>query len=99
MSNYKKKTLVCARGRSLKEKSNELSQADKLKIALVTLDVDIKKLEREPKFMSILQQKSLGGLPQVLEAMRLSTDPTITAFIDRYDRMQPAFQEIVPWEA
>jgi hypothetical protein len=61
--------------------------------------VDLKKLAREPKIHSIVENASLGGLGQVVEAMRLSSDPILVQFLERWDRINPAFQRIVPFEA
>lgn len=84
---------------SMTNKNGELEEAEKIKVALVNLDVDLQKLAREPKITAILRHRSLGGLEQVLSAIRLSSDPIFEAFLERYDAMNPAFQRIVPWEA
>jgi hypothetical protein len=87
-------------GKVLKKKSAALRREDRVTFALVHLDVDLKKLEREPKFTEMLRHHSLGGLEQVLMAMRLaSNDPIIAKFLERYDRISPAFQKLLPWEA
>jgi hypothetical protein len=65
----------------------------------MTLGVNRKKLEREPKFMEMLEAKAVGGLDTVLAAMRLSAEPIIQRFIAQYERIDPAWQRIVPWEA
>lgn len=82
-------------------KTNAAAQKRKeqTRIALIALGVDRQKLEREAHLSEILSERSLGGLPVVLDAMRLSADPVIVRFIERYDQMNKSFKAIVPWEA
>src|SRR5215471_734070 len=87
------------RERGSKMINAENKKAETLKTALIFLDVDLKRLEREPKFMSMLEHHSLGGLPQVLAAMRLSSDLIVMKFLERFDALNPAYQKIIPWEA
>jgi hypothetical protein len=80
-------------------KKREDRRAEKQTVALVMLDVDLKKLEREPKFTEMLEHQSLGGLAQVIAAMRLSSDPILQRFLEYWDTVDPEFQEVLPWEA
>lgn len=84
---------------SWNEKNADDKKTQALKKVLVGLKVDLKKLEREPKFTPILEEHSLGGLKTVFRAMQLSGDPLIQRFVDQYHKLQPQQQEIVPWEA
>lgn len=84
-------------GWSKKNGENERERTRRL--ALDILGIDRRQFEREPKFEHILRDRSLGGLAQVLEAMRLSGDPIIQKFIERYDQMNRELQKIAPWEA
>lgn len=80
-------------------KNADDAKAKALKIALLALKVDPRKLAREPKFTPILEEHALGGLPTVMRAMELSGDPLIQRFIDRYRTLKPEHQAILPWEA
>jgi hypothetical protein len=77
----------------------EKKKAEKVKHALVMLDVDLRAFDRSPKFMEMLEHHSLGGLEQVVAAMRLSSDPIVQQFLARWDELNPEYKKIVPWEA
>src|SRR5262245_57160176 len=74
-------------------------KAEQMKLVLRELDISTEKLEHVPKITDMLKHRSLGGIRQVVAAMRFSTDPLIEHFLERWDELPPEFQEIVPWEA
>lgn len=96
--NFKKKKLDLERKRSWTAKNAEEQRKAKLKTALIALDVDREALARAPQLSPVLAMAK-GGLPEVLEAMRLSADPSIRAFIERYDALSEPHRRILPWEA
>jgi|SRR5215475_2791939 len=95
----KKKRWDPANDDGLKKKSADMRRKDQVRLALIALGVDRRKLESEPHLSEILGDRSLGGLPVILDAMRLSTDPVIARFIERYDQLNRHFKTLVPWEA
>jgi len=94
-----KKKLDLANEPGWKKKDAAEERNEALKVALAMLQVNPRELERLPKFSEILADKSLGGLDQVLAAMRLSMDPLILKFVERYDQLNKTHKKIVPWEA
>lgn len=84
--------------RSWKTKTAADQRANKLKVALIALDVDRQALAQAPQFTKVLEVAK-GGLPVVLEAMRLSTHPTICLFVEKYDSLSEHYRKILPWEA
>jgi len=68
------------------------------KEALKRLGVTEDQIAETPDISTLLKQ-SVGGLKQVLQAMRFSADGVARSFLEKYDLTPERDRECVPWEA
>jgi hypothetical protein len=71
---------------------------DRAQQALKRLGVDVQLLRSAPEITPLLKHAE-GGLKAVLAAMRHSSDPSITLFLEKYDSIPSGDREKLPWEA
>lgn len=71
---------------------------DRKKAALRRLGVSAMQVKTAPDISTLLKKGS-GGLTRALEAMRFSNDPSVIAFLEKYDAVPARDREALSWEA
>ena len=94
-----KKKLDPASGNSLPVPKALPKPRDRAADALKRLGVDVLSLRSAPEITPMLKNAD-GGLKSVLGAMRfVADDPTIQAFLEKYDSIPTGDREKISWEA
>jgi hypothetical protein len=70
----------------------------RIRPALKRLGVSERQLGQAPVISPMLSLVS-GGMKTILSAMRFAPDPTISAFLAKYDRLSPSDRKTLPIEA
>lgn len=69
-----------------------------IKEALQLRKLEPERLQRAPKITELIQSAAKGGLPEVLESLRFSSDPLVVQFLECYDRASLIDRRALPWE-